>query len=726
MIAEIEAGGKGGGLDAERLRQDFRNTALWEAQVTTDDSGHASVELRLPDNLTTWRAQARAITGPATVGEGESELLVTQPLLIRPALPRFLRVGDESILRVLVRNATASTVPAEVTLQAEGLEVSGPATKTRLIGPSSSEIFEWPASARVAGEATLTFTSEAGGERDAVRLPLQVLLDVTPETTATGGIVTDEPGEEVIYLPDFALLDGGDLEVNVQASLVGVLQDELYHLRRHWLPESTIKIASRVMATAGVKRGQAGLGPSVSAGDIAELCRRQNADGGFRWGTRASRSDPTITAFALLAFGESGAARGSELISQVRRAENYLLGEIDRPSDVLRPLDRNEHAFWLYTLARAGAEQRSRLRAIAQQRRAELTNPGRAYVLLGLVYSGVRDETAVTALLNDLAADAISSANGTHWEDEETPRSVHTSTRTTAAVVHALAELGIDHTLLDESVRWLTVARTAQRGWQSNTERAQAIAALGTFAGGTGEFAGDYDYDVVLNGASILDGHFAPAVDDSGDNTRVALDRLPLGDVSLLSLTRQFDEPGRLYYALNLRYFTAAAQIDALNRGIAVSHTYSLLDAPDESLDRVQLGDVVRVTVTVVTPADRKFVVLNDHLPGGLEPIDPSLAIIPADLRRQLEDERRDAIRSTSGTTIAPWYRWYFNPWEHVDIRDEHVELFATNLPRGVHEYVYFARATSPGDYFVAPAEIHEEFFPEVFGRSDSSRFVIE
>ena len=52
--------------------------------------------------------------------------------------------------------------------------------------------------------------------------------------------------------------------------------------------------------------------------------------------------------------------------------------------------------------------------------------------------------------------------------------------------------------------------------------------------------------------------------------------------------------------------------------------------------------------------------------------------------------------------------------------------LFSTNLPRGVHQYVYFARATAPGDYFVAPTEAHEEFFPEVFGRSDSGRFVIE
>jgi uncharacterized protein YfaS (alpha-2-macroglobulin family) len=724
VIAELDLGGKGGGLDAERLRQDFRNTALWEAQLRTDANGRASVELVLPDNLTTWRAQARAISGEAKVGEGESEILVTLPLLIRPALPRFLRVGDDSTLRVLVRNAGLATLPTEVSLAATGLEVAGPATHSRSIAAGTSEIFEWPATVSEAGEATLTFTSRAGDESDAVRLTLPVHLDVTPETTATGGIVTDEPREEVVYLPAFALQDGGELEIGVQASLVGVLSEELWHLRRRYNTEGKVKVASRVIATAAVARVDPGGGYTIASRDIQELLEHQHGDGGWSWGP-SGPSDPTITTLVVLALGEAQRAGADVPSSRLNRGIRWLEDYVDRPTDFANPSDPNERAFQLYAITRAGSSEENRLRALAQQRRADLTNPGRAYVLLGLANSGVRDETVVRSLLNDLAADAISSANGTHWEDEGTPRSVHTSTRTTAAVLHALAELGVDHTLIDETVRWVVVSRTAQ-GWQGHLERAQAIAALGTFVVGTGEFAGDFDYAVELNDDEVLQGHFRPATGDSADDTSIPLAELPLGASSLLSMVREFDAPGRLYYALNLRYFTGATEIEALNRGLAVSHTYTLLDEPERPVSRVQLGDVVRVTVTVLAPADRKFVTVEDHLPGGFEPIDPSIAIVPADLRLQLKEEQREAIRSTSGTTIAPWYRWYFSPWEHVDLRDEQVTLYSTNLPRGVHEYVYFARATAPGDYFVAPAEAHEEFFPEVFGRSDSGRFVIE
>jgi len=53
------------------------------------------------------------------------------------------------------------------------------------------------------------------------------------------------------------------------------------------------------------------------------------------------------------------------------------------------------------------------------------------------------------------------------------------------------------------------------------------------------------------------------------------------------------------------------------------------------------------------------------------------------------------------------------------------VALRASFLPKGVYEYTYYARATTPGDFFVAPAHAEETYLPEVFGRSDSGRFAV-
>jgi uncharacterized protein YfaS (alpha-2-macroglobulin family) len=57
---------------------------------------------------------------------------------------------------------------------------------------------------------------------------------------------------------------------------------------------------------------------------------------------------------------------------------------------------------------------------------------------------------------------------------------------------------------------------------------------------------------------------------------------------------------------------------------------------------------------------------------------------------------------------------------------DDRVRLTAESLPKGVYEFIYYARATTPGDFYVAPVHAEESYFPEVFGRSDSGRFTVQ
>ena len=369
---------------------------------------------------------------------------------------------------------------------------------------------------------------------------------------------------------------------------------------------------------------------------------------------------------------------------------------------------------------RAGA-----MRSIVEQHRSGLANWARAYLTLALLAAGhAADGEHVRALVNDLTANTIASANGNHWEDGRGGGSMHGgSVRTTALVLRALVEADPRHPLIEETLRWLTIARAT--GWQTTVGRAQAMSTLSAFATLTGEAAGVYDYEVWVNTDRVLDGHFNVPWNDYLDGTELDLDDLPLGEVSLLRFEREPDREGRLYYGLNLRYVTPARGIEALNRGFAVSHEYSLLEEPDRAVSGAALGDVVRVRVTVIAPAVRLYAVVEDLLPAGLEPIDPRLRIVAPELREQLAAEQAEAFAGDDAGYYAPWYRWYYSPWDQVDIRDDRVVLSAARLPRGVHEYVYFARATAPGDFFVAPAHASETYFPEVFGRSDSGRFTV-
>ncbi len=96
-----DGGGAGGGggdevsLGIITTRKNFKDTAYFEGQVTTDKDGKAQIKVTLPENLTTWKADVRAVTADSKVGQTTQELLSTKPLFIDMQTPRFFINGDQ-------------------------------------------------------------------------------------------------------------------------------------------------------------------------------------------------------------------------------------------------------------------------------------------------------------------------------------------------------------------------------------------------------------------------------------------------------------------------------------------------------------------------------------------------------------------------------------------------------------------------------------------------------
>jgi uncharacterized protein YfaS (alpha-2-macroglobulin family) len=590
-------------------------------------------------------------------------------------------------------------------------------------------LVEWPARAGAEGTARLRFRVEAeNGLSDAIEQELPVYQAVTPETTATGGVVKSETVQEAVYLPPYAIIDEGSLTVSVQGSLTRSLAGELIGFRpTFW--EGVERKASRIISTLAVKRADPAASVPFSetqlSSDVAALISAQRGDGGWAWCTSCAQSDPQITAWVLIALGQwrqEGTAIDSSVLD---RASTFIQSYVNRITDVERPADPNDKAYMLYALSVAGRADASlsMMRSLFEQYRAELTPSGRAYLLLGFAEAGLTSkDRAVSTLLNDLAAEVIPSANGNHWEEPVRPGSLASSPRTTGIVLRALTSLAPEHALIEETVRWLDVALRANV-CRTSIERAEAILSLSDFAAMTGELGAEYEYAVALDGREVLSGAMGSGPEDRKSKA-LGLADLGIG-TSIIDLARDFTAKGRMYYTLDLRYVTPAKEIEALNRGLAVSHEYSLLDSPNSRIDTARLGDVVRVTVTVVAPADRNYIVLEDLLPAGLEAIDPRLKTTDPRLKAQLEADRRSAAKAPELLYNAPWLRWYYNPWQQVDLRDDRVTVSARTLPKGVYEFVYYARATTPGEFFVPPVVVEESYFPEVFGRSDSGRFAV-
>ena len=146
------------------------------------------------------------------------------------------------------------------------------------------------------------------------------------------------------------------------------------------------------------------------------------------------------------------------------------------------------------------------------------------------------------------------------------------------------------------------------------------------------------------------------------------------------------------------------------------------MDEPREYVDTAQVGDLIRVKLTIVAPTDLHYVVVEDPLPAGFDGVDPSLKTT------SIIGERPE-LRNVTAEEESDWFRrhgwgwWWFS---HSEMRDEKVALFAQYLPRGTYEYTYLMRASVPGQFLVMPSTAYEMYYPEVFGRSDGGKFTVE
>ena len=91
--------GGGGGVDAGRRLACARTSACsrsGSARSSTDASGHATVDVKLPESLTTYRIMAVAGDKASRFGSGDSEIRINKPVTLKadvPALPRRRRQG---------------------------------------------------------------------------------------------------------------------------------------------------------------------------------------------------------------------------------------------------------------------------------------------------------------------------------------------------------------------------------------------------------------------------------------------------------------------------------------------------------------------------------------------------------------------------------------------------------------------------------------------------------
>ncbi len=723
------------------LREQFEDTAYWTGKVVTDKEGRAQVTVDLPDNLTTWVVRGVGVTQLTQVGEATTQLLVTKPLLIRPVTPRFFVVDDRVRLAANVNNNTGQDRTVEVTIGTTGLTLDDPAVQQITIPAGGEAKVTWWVTVNDVPQVDVTFSAVSDEYSDAARPRLTTGSEGTllvyryaaPEIVGTGGQLVGEGSRtEIVALPPKYDDRRGELSVRLDPSLAAAMRDGLEYLE-HFPYECTEQVVSRFLPNVLTYRALKKLGidnqelaeklPDLVAVGLEKLYLQQHSDGGWGWWT-ANRSSPYLTAYAAFALNKTRQAGFEVRVDVLDRALDFLEGQLVQSRDLDTVWDANRQAWLLYVLADAGrTRQASEWTGALFESREKLSHYARAFLAatLDLIQPG---DARIKTLLADIQNDAILSATGAHWEEEDYDWwAMNTDTRSTAVILDALARLDPDNALIPNVVRWLMIARK-DGIWETTQETAWALIALTDWMAVTGELLGDYDYIVRLNEALFAQDSVTP--DTVQDSIRLTVDVAELlADVGNRLTVGRSEGPGRLYYTAHLKVYLPVEEIEPLNRGVIVQRQYVPADCPldvtCEEIDHVAVGDTVQVRLTIIAPHDLYYVVVEDPLPAGGEAIDTSLAttslldLEPGLFREAEEDE----------WFWRPFYWWWWRWYSRSEMRDEKVVLFADYLPAGTYTYQYTFRATQVGEYHAIPTTAHEFYFPEVFGRSDGRLFTV-
>jgi uncharacterized protein YfaS (alpha-2-macroglobulin family) len=298
-------------------------------------------------------------------------------------------------------------------------------------------------------------------------------------------------------------------------------------------------------------------------------------------------------------------------------------------------------------------------------------------------------------------------------------RILHTEMRTQCAVLSALLESesrGVTSELPSKLVRHLTQTRQQRHRWENTQENLFCVRALASYSRRYESVAPDMTVRAALDGESFGEGRLSDLRQDPLAFSRGLANAQPGSDATV---EVERTGAGRLYYTVQLAWSPTDPGRDRNNAGFDVRREYSVeRDGAWVKLGRparIRQGDLVRVDLYVSLPTARNFVVLDDPVPGGLEPVNRDLATASTvDAAKAKPTLPPDAFYFTRDDwRWFGWTRWSFY---HRELRHDAVRFYSEYLPAGNYHLSYVAQGIAPGEFAMLPVRVEEMYDPDVFG----------
>jgi uncharacterized protein YfaS (alpha-2-macroglobulin family) len=689
------------------VRKIFKDTAFWQPSLVTGPDGKATAKFDLPDNLTTWRATARAVTADTKVGVAVSKVVETKDVIIRVAMPRFLTAGDTVTLSGIVHNYLKADKVTKITVEVAGAKLLDSPTQTITIPSQGDFRVDWRVNAPVTGDLKILAKALTDTESDAIETGIPIVPRGLKYTRADSFAIADEEADKTLTytLPANSDPNARTLRVEASPSIAGALFGALDYLTSYpygcteqtmssFLPNVIVTQALQNVRTASVKNSD-DLAKKVRKG-MRRLYAFQHDDGGWGW-WKDDKTEAWMTAYVvdgLVQAKRAGYEVDDERMENARKALRRMLDEEVNYTGDHWVVD--ERAYMAYSLAESGDGEMRYLNDLFSNR-AKLGAYGRALLALGLKERG--DERRA----KDVAAEIERSAKGGGAE------ALWENTEATALSVKALAQLLPQSEALPRAARWLVSHRRFGYYWLSTRETAFAVYGLIDYLKASKEMDADYSLEVYVNGQQVLQKQMTPADASSSQVFTLARKGGEVGGTNEVRVVKH--GRGVLYLSSSVTHYTNDEQTaEAGVPQLKLHREYMRLKVveKDDGLGweveplngDVHSGDII-VSRLRLEGEKASYLMLEDPIPAGCEQVESVSGI---DLNHDEHD----------------WSDWYSNR----EFRDNRA-VFFVNYFDGKAQFQYAMRVQEPGQFRVAPARVERMYEPDVRANSASGALTI-
>ncbi len=700
------------------IRKDFKDTTFWQPDIVTGADGKATVEVKLPDNLTTWRATVRGVTTDTRVGSAILKFVARKNLILRLETPRFLTEGDTVTLSAIVHNYLDAAKAVQISIGVTGARLLDAASQTVTIPKQGEHRIDWRVAANQVGDLKLLAKALTDQESDAVEIPLEVVPHGLKQSTGGAITLSGDNDEKTISLnlPADAHAQARALRIEASPSVAGTLFGALDYLTGYpygcteqtmssFLPNVIVAQALKDIKTTTI-RGTNDLGTKVQRG-MDRLYGFQHGDGGWGW-WKDDKTDPFMTAYVI--DGLTLASRAGYTVDKARitNGRDKLMQMIGSgKSDDGQAIDPDTRAYMIYSLGQSGNVDASVINDLFAKR-GELQAYGRA--LLALALKQHRDDNRARQVAGEIEQSARTNEFDAHWESKHSSHGyqVENDTEATALSLKALTRISPQSALLSKAAKWLVGNRRNGYYWESTRQTAFAIFGLIDYVKVSKELSPDYSVQVYLNGEQIISKQVTAADVTSAQAFLIERKGAQLGGSNQVRVVKT--GKGALYLSTSLSYFTRDEEIQAqASPNLTLTREYlrlKVVESGEQARWEIQpltgelkSGDLI-VSRLHVKGSRAQYMMIEDPIPAGCEQV-----------------ERISGLDLTYSEGSRSWSDWYSSR----EFRDQKTALFVDYFD-GDATFQVALRVQVPGEFRVAPARAELMYQPTVQSNTAGAR----